>query len=166
MDPMKDRERELDLLFEAVVQPMISSERRLKRIDGAIADALGDAASHFRRSVGVQAFKGRDETVLRGVVGTEAAVVIEGVNLAAASARRDADALVSKLLRIREAPAGVPLRVVVGYVTSPGGLNGEADMRDWIMKQITDNVFDIVHEPKRFRAAALDELREAGLSAF
>ncbi len=89
------------------------------------------------------------------------AVIIEGVNLASTSARRDADALVSRLLRIRE---GGAVNVLIGYVASPGGLNGETDMRDWIEAKVTQNVFDVISESERFQAAAVREFESLGLS--
>lgn len=163
MDPMKERDRELDLLFEALVQPVIAADRKQKRIDGVVTTALGRAATWFRRGLDMPAFSGRSETVLRGVVGTHGALIVEGVNLASMNARKDADALVSRLLRIKEGQA-TEVRFLVGYVASPGGLNGEADMRDWIRAKVTANVFDLVSEGSLFQTTAVDQLREVGLS--
>ncbi len=164
MDPLKEPETEVDLLFEALAQPLLSPDSKQKRIDGVITNALGDATKLLRRSVDLPAFHGASETVMRANVGINGSVVVEGVNLASANARKDADALVSRLLRIMEASAAGQVRVVIGYVASPGGLNGETHMRDWIMAKVTDKVFDVVAESHRFKSAAIDELREAGLS--
>jgi hypothetical protein len=163
MDPMLDRAQQMDSLFEALVQPIISPQKRQTRIDGAIATALGSSARLLKKGADFVAFKGKTESVLRGTVGTNGAVVIEGVNLAAAHARKDADALVSRLLRIMEGPAAPELHVVIGYVASPGGLNGETDMRDWLQAKITPNVFDLVYEASKFQSATMQQLQLAGV---
>jgi hypothetical protein len=163
MSPLHNRTLDFESLFEAVVQPLVPSEQRKRRIDGFVTSALGTASRVLRRGAEFQAFGGTHESVLRGAVGDRGGVVVEGVNLASANARKEADALVSKLLRIKAAPSAIAMHVVVGYVASPGGLNGETDMRDWIRETVTPDVFDLVSEDVQFQAAATAGLDSAGL---
>ena len=88
--------------------------------------------------------------------------MVDGVNLAAATARKEADAFVSRLMRIRAAYENRQVHIVLGYAASPGDLNGEAHMRDWIRRQLTDRVFDIVAQNAEFRKAAADAWSELG----
>lgn len=76
----------------------------------------------------------------------------------------DADALASRLLRIREGMIDSHLSVVVGYMASPGGLNGEADMRDWILEKVTPDVYDLSSESEQFKQAAEAGLQAAGVA--
>jgi len=161
---MEDPDEEVESLFEALVQPLVPPQRSRKRIDGAITNALGAIAGWLPRGATMPAFGGTHEPVLRGVSGVAGTVVVEGVNLAASSARRDADALVSKLLRIIETPSRSPVHIVVGYVTSPGGLNGETDMRDWIRAKITPNTFDVIAQGEEFKSAAQAQLAQVGVT--
>jgi hypothetical protein len=163
MAPLHNREMDFESLFEAIVQPLIPAEQKKKRIDGFVTSALGSTSRLLKRGTQFAAFGGAQEVVLRGAIGARGGVVIEGVNLAGTNARKDADALVSKLLRIKAAPSAISMHVVVGYVASPGGLNGEADMRDWIREKVTPDVFDLVSEDVQFQTAAAAGLEGAGL---
>ena len=90
-------------------------------------------------------------------------VVIEGVNLAGVTARKDADALVSRLLRIRAGTGqGESTTFVIGYLASPGGLNGEGHMRYWMKDQISRDVYDLNTEGIQFRERTQELLNEAG----
>src|SRR5207249_2482890 len=56
----QDPEREIESLFEALVQPRIPTRERVRRIDGAVSRALGSAlAGRFRRGCRVAGFGGR-----------------------------------------------------------------------------------------------------------
>ena len=87
-------------------------------------------------------------------------MILEAVNLATATARHDADALVSRLLRIRAASTGSPVTFMVGYIASPGGLNGEAHMCDWIRQQVTQEVYDLQRDADSLRKRAAEHLAE------
>ena len=91
-------------------------------------------------------------------------LIVEGVNLAGSTARKDADALVSRLLRIRAGSAELTTRFVIGYLASPGGLNGETHMREWMKDQITGDVYHLNTEREQFRDRTHSLLGEAGIT--
>lgn len=159
MDPMKEPDEEIEALFEAIVQPKQPLKRQSGRIDGQISRALGSAANDLPKRVCVAAYGGAREQVRRGAVTDRGVLLVDGVNLAARKARDAADALVSRFRRIREAQER-QTHIVVGYTSSPGGLNGETHMRDWIRRELTEQVFDLTTEEKKFREATLAAWRE------
>ena len=156
MDPMDEPEAEIESLFEAVVQPRTSRRVRVQRIDSAISQALGELANHIPARPRVAAFGGTTEQVRRGVETDRGILLVDGVNLAVSTARKEADALVSRFLRIKNAYRNRPVRIIVGYAASPDGLNGEAHMCDWIREQLTEQVFDVSTEHAEFRKATTD----------
>ena len=160
MDPMDDPEAEIESLFEAVVQPAQPQERRAQRIDSAINQALGELTDVIPSRPRVSAFGGTKEQVRRGAETDRGVLLVDGVNLAAATARKDADAFVSRFMRISDAYGNRQVHIIVGYASSPGGLNGEADMRDWIREKLTDQVFDIVGQNAEFKKAAAEAWTE------
>jgi hypothetical protein len=153
MDPMEEPDQDLEALFEAIVQPRQSETRRQERIDGALSRALGELANEIPTRQEVSAFGNAREVIRRGAVTADGVLLIDGVNLAASHARDEADALVSRFMRIVAAYSGRPVSVIVGYTASPGGLNGERHMRDWIRERLTSDVFDLVSEGQQFQAA-------------
>lgn len=160
MTPMIRPDEDMESLYEAVVQPRQSSRRVRTQINGAISRALGSAlAKRMRVQMRVPAFGGVKEEVRRGVMTEHGMVLIDGVNLSKKDARRDADALASRLMRIKAANKKVEM--IVGYTASRDGLNGEADMRDWLMEKVTDMVFDLTAEDGAFRAASAKAVARA-----
>lgn len=162
MDPMDEPEAEIESLFEAVVQPTQPQERPVRRIDSAINDALGELTDLIPSRPRVSAFGGAREQVRRGAESDRGVLLVDGVNLAAANARKDADALVSRFMRISDVYGNRPVHMIVGYSASPGGLNGEAHMCDWIREKLTDQVFDVVAQNAEFRKAAADAWSKVG----
>ena len=155
MVPMMEPEEDIEALFEAIVRPIQSSKKQHERIDGVISRALGSVANRFPTNPEVLAFGKVKERVRRGSVTEKGAVLIEGVNLATADARKDADALVSRLRRIKVAYCEhSTFQIIVGYASSPGGLNGEAHMRDWICEELDTQVFDLSLQQREFQRAA------------
>ena len=136
MDPMDEPEAEIEWVFEAVVQPTQPRERRVRRIDSAINEALGELTDLIPSRPRVSAFGGTKEQVRRGVETEHGVLLVDGVNLAAATARKEADAFVSRFMRISDAYRNTPVYIIVGYASSRGGLNGEAHMRDWIREKL------------------------------
>jgi hypothetical protein len=162
MEPTPHPDMGLDALFDVVVQPVRKLSDQRKRIDGAIGRALGPLASRLRGREEVRAFGGARETVLRAAKSDAGMVVVEGVNLAGVSARRDADALVSRLLRIQAGSGEQRTAFVIGYLASPGGLNGETHMRAWMVKQIGPDVYDLNLERVRFQTTTKTLLEQSG----
>ena len=156
MDPMDEPEAEIESLFEAVVQPPQSRRARAQRIDSAISRALGELADHIPARPRMAAFGGVTEQVRRGVETDRGILLVDGVNLAVSTASKEADALVSRFLRIKNAYRNRPVRIIVGYAASPGGLNREAHMCDWIREQLTEQVFDMSAEHAEFKKATTD----------
>jgi len=76
--------------------------------------------------------------------------------------------LVSRLLRIRKAYSDDDsLDMLVGYSSSPGGLNGETHMKDWIVEMVTENVFDLSCEKSEFQSIAqsfIEKLETSNIS--
>jgi len=121
MDPMDEPEAEIEWLFEAVVQPTQPQERRVRRMDSAINDALGELADLIPSRPRVSAFGGTKEQVRRGVETERGVLLVDGVNLAAATARKKADAFVSRFVRISDAYGNRPVHIIVGYPVTDGG---------------------------------------------
>lgn len=146
---------DLDLLFQAVVQPDEAPSKTRKRNDGALRRALGsELVKETKARLEVRAFHQAREHVTRGVRGSRGLVMLEAVNLAGKNARRDADAIASKLMRIHQGQSGTQeLRTIIGYTSSPGGLNGEMHMREWLREMVTPHVYDLIREDDRFRNA-------------
>ena len=152
---------EIEPLYDAVVGPRRALKERAQRIDRAISKCLGNLGRKLDKG-SVRGFKGRDVEVHRFKSGLNKMLIIDGVNLASASAETEVDALVSKLLRIRagsessEAPRTV--RLCVGYLASPHGLNGEAVLVDWIQERAEAETFDLIRERDKFVSAVDNEL--------
>ena len=159
MDPMDEPDAGIEALFEAVVQPAQTQERRSERIDSAIKRALGEWADRIPPRQRVSAFGGATEQIQRGLETERGVLLVEGVNLAAPRARKEADALVSRFMRIQAAYPKRTVRMIVGYSSSPGGLNGEAHMCEWIREKVTEEVFDVIGQNKEFQKAAAEAWR-------
>lgn len=159
MEPMQEPDVEFDFLFEAIVQPRQERSRRLQRIDSALKQALGPWDERLTPRANVRAYGGTEETVFRAAETSAGLVLIEGVNLAGSNAKHDADALVSKIQRILQAYEDRSVvDVLVGYCASPGGLNGESHMRDWIMEKVATKIFDVGREQDELRTATKEAL--------
>ena len=159
MDPMDEPDAGIEALFEAVVQPAQTQERRSERIDSAIKRALGEWADRIPPRQRVSAFGGATEQIQRGLETERGVLLVEGVNLAAPKARKEADALVSRFMRIQAAYPKRTVRMIVGYSSSPGGLNGEAHMCEWIREKVTEEVFDVNGQNAAFQKAAAEAWR-------
>ena len=160
MDPMREPTEGIEALFEAVVQPGQSQRKQTQRIDTQLSGALGKLAQQIPKKPRVSAFGGAEEQVWRGLVTDRGVLLVDGVNLAKRDARTEADALVSRFLRIGAAYQNRPVRFIVGYSSSPGGLNGESHMRDWIRAKLTDQVFDLTTQKTEFQEATADAWRQ------
>lgn len=148
----KRPEDELELLYEAVVGPRIGGKEKRERIDGVLSKSLGAVAESLARG-SVDGFGGRPVPVRRYVESVNSLLIVEGVNLAAAGAENDADALVSRLLRIREANgrhSNKSVVALVGYLASPAGLNGEAALVKWIEMKAEAKTYDLLSECQTF----------------
>jgi hypothetical protein len=149
----RDVEQDLELLYEAVVGPDRDAKERSERIDRVLSRSLGSLTRRLDRGA-VAGFHGRPVSVKHFKAVGRQLVIVEGVNLAAAAAEDDTDALVSRLQRIKEANGQAHDRSVVafvGYLSSPHGLNGEAVLVDWIRKKTEAQTFDLVEERDQFQ---------------
>ena len=160
MEPMREPTEGIEALFEAVVQPGQSQRKQTERIDTQLSGALGELAQRIPTKPRVSAFGGAEEQVWRGLVTDRGVLLVDGVNLAKRDARTEADALVSRFLRIGAAYQNRPVRFIVGYSSSPGGLNGEGHMRDWIRAKLTEQVFDLTTQKTEFRDAAAEAWKQ------
>jgi hypothetical protein len=79
--------------------------------------------------------------------------VIEGINMAASQAEVQADATASKLLRLRSG-LDQDCRILVGYLSSPEGLNGESVLIEWLEQKTGAHTFDLMKQRADFHATA------------
>jgi hypothetical protein len=154
---VSDPEEEAETLFEAIVQPHVSRKRKVERIDRAVANALGNLSSSFASHVKVPGFHGRQVKVLRCATNRNRTVIVEAVNLASRDAEIDADALYGRLSRIRANQSKQEIRFVLGYLASPGGLNGEKALKEFIEERIETPMFDLDRQRDEFQEAAYRE---------
>jgi DUF3037 family protein len=160
-------ERELELLFRDVVRGLSDQEEHRGRIDHIVLKCLGTLASQFEAGE-VHGFAGKPVKVMRHYLGTNATVIIEGVNLSSENAPDETDALVGRLERVRANGHGPlvdserPVVAVVGYLSSPGGLNGETYLKEWIEQRGQATALDVERETERLRTCAQLALDQAG----
>lgn len=168
----RDANEEADLLFEAVVRPQKSEDERRHRVDRVLTESLGNLSKKFSRG-SVSGFYGRPVPVKRFLQDGTKLLVLEGVNLASGDAEKETDALVSKLLRINEvrdesssseSKIGGKMVALVGYLTSPGGLNGEAALVKWIEQKAGARTFDLIRDKDRFAGTVELEMNELRLT--
>jgi hypothetical protein len=147
-----DPEQELEPLYEAVVSPYRTARERRSRVDGEIRRCLNGLADKFTPKREFEGYGGRKVRVLRAFEGPARTAVIEGVNLATSQAEQHSDAVVSRLLRLKEGRERIDL--IVGYLTSPEGLNGEKVLVDWISHKTGAKTFDLQRQRGEFRDEA------------
>lgn len=138
-NPAKD----LDTIYEMVTAKARPVRERATRVDGAITRCLNDLSQKFVARKAVPGYHGRSVTVTRAYEGRHATVIIEGVSLAA-DPDAASDLAVGKLLRIRNSER--TYKVIVGYLTSPGGLNGERVLVDFLREATGAKAFDLMNE--------------------
>lgn len=154
---VNDPEEEMETLFEAVVHPRVSRRQKAERIDRAVTGALGTLSRFFTSRAKVPGFGGRKVKVLRHAANQQRMVIVEAVNLASRDAEIDSDALYGRLSRIRAARSQQEVRFVLGYLASPGGLNGEKALKEFIEAEIETPMFDLDRQKDEFQEAALRE---------
>ncbi|MDR3798809.1 MAG: DUF3037 domain-containing protein [Terracidiphilus sp.] len=165
-----DPSAELEPLFASIVVAE-SSKRTTHRIDSILKSALGEqVAGKFHRGP-IEGYAGKPVQVMRVYRGEDADVVLDAVNLAAEDAPQQADCLVGKLRRARLNGHGPvrrarPLLALVGYVSSPNGLNGEAYLKQWIEQDGEAQAFDLRREQQKLRDAAEKAMGDASSSLF
>jgi hypothetical protein len=152
---------EIDSLFEAVVGPRQPPKERAQRIDRALTRCLGKLARKLDKG-SVNGYKGREIEVHRFKTSSNKLLIVDGVNLASVYAEAEADALVSKLLRIKAGSQNDHgqrmVKLCIGYIASPHGLNGEATLVDWIQEKAEAETFDLTREGEKFLSAVDNEL--------
>lgn len=148
-----DPDQEIEPLYEAVVAPYLAPREQRARVAGEIRRCLDDLARKFKPKQEFTGYKQRKVRVMRAYDGPSSTVVIEGVNLANAQAEQHSDAVVSRLLRLK-AGWNKRLDVLVGYLSSPEGLNGEHVLVDWIEEQTGAKAFDLLSQRDQFRQEA------------
>ena len=150
---------EVDALFEATVKPKLPYKKRLQRVDFAISHALGkQLSSRLTPHYKVAGYRGREVAVSKAFSVNNRLLVIDGVNLAAATAEEDADALTSKLLRIKESKNSSGITFAIGYIASPNGLNGEGVLKDWIEYKTESKLYDLTRQSGEFAVVVENSL--------
>jgi hypothetical protein len=156
-----DPEAELEALYERTVEPQPAGRERLRRLEAAVERALGTPLSErFQRHPTVPGFGGRPVPVLRLAADDRRAVIVEAVNLAAATAEKEADALASRLASIRNGESEREIRFVLGYLAPAQERAGERGLRAWIEHVSGAALFDLEEEAAAFHAAAAASLAE------
>jgi len=148
-----DPERETDLLFEAVVSPREPVRRVRQRMASALDEGLGiNLQRYFRKRVPTAGYSKRSTIVSRLCETPARRLVVEGINLASPErAETETYSLVGKANWIRDDEKDAVF--IIGYLASPGGLNGEGVYKSWIEKQLDTTCYDLVREKEGFRAA-------------
>ena len=146
----KQPAEELEALFEATVKPKQPRKERSQRLDRVINQALGELSSQFESHAKISAFKDRAVTVPKAVTVNNRILIVDGVNLAVPSAETDADALASKILRIKEKHANGDVIFALTFIASPGGLNGEGVLKDWIERQSGTTMYDGIRQKEEY----------------
>ena len=149
----RNPEEELEPLYESIVSSHRSPREQRARVDSEIRRCLQNVASKFESRQELAGFGGRPVKVLQSHHGPRGWLVIEGVNLASRKAEFDTDAMVSRLLRLREGLQEQP-NTIVGYLASPDGLNGESILVEWIRAQTNAQVFDLMTQRDHLREEA------------
>jgi len=149
-----DPAHEVEALYDAVVGPEVKEEVVAVRVDGAVTKALGKEAKLFAASRTVSGYNNREVAVRRLYQGPNKRVIADGVNLASPNAaEHDADALASRVQRII-AGDEQPTEFLLGYIASPGGLNGEGVLVDWIQEKSGVRMYDLIAEDAAYEEAA------------
>lgn len=150
---------ELESLYEAVAKPKQPSKHRRARLDGLFKKAVGnELADKFQTSEVIPGYKKRLVPVFRHAEVDKRHIIVEVVNLAIPEAERDADALASRLQRIKEGPLSQHTSFVLGYIASPSGLNGEGVMKNWVELKSGTRMYDIVREGTEFSSNIAEAL--------
>lgn len=164
-----DPEAEIEPLFASLVRPE-PSEEATERIETLVRRALGESLTRAFHRGTVLGFAGKPVNAMRVLQGTSADVIVDAVNLSSTDAPRQADEMVGKLCRARLNGRGLvkkqrPVRAIIGYVSSPGGLNGETYLRNWIEQAGDAKVFDLIREGDKLQEAAREAVAYADASA-
>lgn len=157
---LTDEEEQFELLFEAVAKPKPSQERTSRAFEKLNA-ALGRDLRNRYRSTEVDAFHGRREKLARAILYQGQLIALEAIHLASQDARKSADAMVSRLRRIKVSQTDAT--IIVGYLESPNGLNGESDMLEWIRDQVTDQTYSLITQGDELRRASRSALENIGV---
>lgn len=154
-------EDDLESLYEAVVGPSFPANEARERIDSRLKRALGDELGRrLQPAVQIAGYANKPVQVRCAACSPSGWVVVDAVNLSNSSqAEASADALASKLMRLRRGQTVAAL--FVGYLASPGGLNGETYLKRWIEEQTGARAFDTTTEAEAFRQAVARSLDDA-----
>lgn len=156
-----DASQSIEQLYETLVKPIVASQQRIERISSELKEALAGLEEHFEYNRALPAFNDYPLRVSRHFRGPFGIVVVEAVNLAVQSAEDDALELVGRLRMLREGAAQNYV-YLVGYLASPGGLNGETPLRDFIARDVRCEVFDLHEQRDQFRRSARTLLDQVG----
>lgn len=161
-------DEEVDSLYEAVVGPRHPARERSDRIDRTLTKCLGNLARKLDRG-SVTGYKGRGVEVHRFKANADRLLIVDGVNLASVHAELETDALVSRLLRIKAGTesgnAKKQVKLCIGYIASPHGLNGEATLVEWIRHKAEAETFDLLRDKETFISAVDNELADISMQS-
>lgn len=156
-------DREIEALYEAVAKPRQPRSQRKRRVETALKQAIGkELDKKLGRTRSVPGWSDRSVEVLRATESRDRRLVVEIVNLAYTEAERDADAMASKVQRIKEGPVGRCTDFLIGYIASPNGLNGEGTMKNWLELKSGTRLYDVERERATFADKVSFELQRLG----
>jgi hypothetical protein len=146
----------IETLFNSVIR---LEKKAGQRIDSMLTKALGPQLSAKLGRGHVDGYAGKPVEVMRVFSGSAGDVLIDAVNLAAGDAPEKADEMVGRLRRARLNGHGLEPRersvsAIVGYVSSPAGLNGEEYLKRWIEEGGDARAFDLRTESQKLHDAA------------
>ena len=154
----RDPDAEIEPLYEAIVSANRPLRAQRIRVASEIRGCLNGLNRQFKAKEKLPGFGGRDVEVLKAHRGRHGTVVIEGVNLATKNAEMQSDAAASRLERLLQGQGEAECKVLLGYLPSPDGLNGEAVLLDWIRQRTGAEVFDLRQQRDQLHDAAAASL--------
>jgi hypothetical protein len=161
IDVSEDPDTNLEMLFESIVGPHRQRQEQHERIDRALARCLGDELASVFERADLDGFGGREVRVTKAYKGRRGWVVLEGVNLAGQDAEREMDATTCRLQRLRRGKQAGEIEIILGYIASPHGLNGERSLVEFAREMTGANVFDVRNDGVGLRDAARRSLDRA-----
>lgn len=117
-------ETEMDLQFDALVQPSRPPEAEEARVDTMLNEALGAWGPRFEGHTTVSGYLDRPVKVLKKVVIGNETLVIDAVNLATSNAIVSFEAMLHRAHELK-CVEDSSLKLFFGFFASPSGLNGE-----------------------------------------
>jgi hypothetical protein len=157
----RDPDLELEPLYESMISPSRPPKAQRTHIAGEIKRCLDGLGREFKAKPKLHGYGGRDVEVMRAYQGRRALVVIDGVNLATKHAEMLSDATASRLERLLQGQSAASCKLLLGYLPSPEGLNGDEILVKSIQERTGARPFDLRRQREELRDAAAASMAQA-----